>query len=845
MLLDRVLHRDARRRFTRDGSAMFGLAIVVALVLFALVGPLLIAADPNLSDFSLPRGPAGAPPGPATGHPLGADALHRDLLARLAHGARVSLSLSAAATLVALLTGSLVGVAAGWCEGTRLGAVDGALMRFVDVMLAFPYLLLVTAIGVALDRTDATSVILVLGLTSWTGIARVARAKTLEIRRRDYVAAAKALGAGGLRIVAQHVLPGLRSTLLVIGSHAIAQMILAEAVLGYLTVGIGPPQASWGRMLHEAEHYLGIEPLIVAAPGIAILVSVVGFTRLGDGLRDALDPKLALPGRGLGRMAVDAAVLVLAFALAGFSQPAPLAAPAAAEANEPRRGGVLRLASQAEVHNLDPALAYDEASRIVGDHLFARLVTWDAEGALTGELAERFETLDGGRRYRFVLREGLRFHDGTPLRAADVKRSFERMLDARTPSPGAHLYHGIEGFEAFRKGGALSGVRVVDEQTVEFALSEPDATFLALLTMGFASPVCASMGPVADAKAPPRPCGAGPFELDNLAPGERIALRRFGGWMETGKPHLDGIEWTLGVQSRAQRYRFEARELDMVTELTGIDTARFAADARWSGYQAWIPRPATHGIFLNTEIPPLDNRHFRRAITFAIDPSVLPLVHPGIAETSRVLPPGIPGPEREPPMRRHDLERALAEMALAGYPFDPQSGTGGYPETIDYVTVPDSLEQSVGEVFQQQLARIGVRVRLKLVSWAAWLSLVTTRGKAPMGGRGWQADYPDPSTFFEPILTTKAIAPQDSQNVSFFSNRELDALVSRARTETDSARRMQLYQRAEEIVRDEAPWVPAYVNRSMHVWQPEVRGYRPHPVEPLRLRDVWLSRGEP
>ncbi|HZO13212.1 MAG TPA: ABC transporter substrate-binding protein [Polyangiaceae bacterium] len=838
------LDRDARKRFLRDGSALLGLGLVAALVLFALLGPLLIPADPNVSDFTLARGPSGAPPGPSAAHPLGADPLHRDLLARLAEGARISLSLALAATLLSLAVGSLVGVAAGYLEGTP---IDRALMRFVDVMLAFPYLLLVTAIGVAIDRTDALSVVLVLGLTSWTGVARVTRAKTLEIRGRDYVTAARALGAGAMRIVGRHIVPGLRATLLIIGSHAVAQMILAEAVLGYLTVGIEPPQASWGRMLHEAEHYLGVQPLVVAAPGIAILLSVVGFTRLGDGLRDALDPLLRVPGRGLLRLSVDALVLAGALLLVGFSDAEPLAGPlaaplASAAIDAPRRGGVLRLATKAEVHNLDPALAYDEASRVLGDHLFARLVTWSDDGSISGELAERFDTLDGGRRYRFVLRPALRFHDGTRLAASDVKRSLERLLDVRTPSPGAHLYQGIKGFEAFRKGKAqtLSGVRAVDARTVEIALSRADATFLSLMTMGFAAPVCASMGAVVDPKAPARPCGAGPFQLEAFEPGERISLRRFPHWLEPGKPFLDGIDWLLGVHPRTQRYRFEARALDMVTELTGVDTARFAADPRWTGYQAWIARPATQGIFLNTEVPPLDNRHMRRAIAFAIDPEVLSMVHPGVAATARVVPPGVPGP-REPPMRVHDRERALEEMKLAGYPFDPESGRGGYPNVIDYVTVPDSFEQSSAEIFQQQLARVGIRIRLKLVSWAAWLSLVSTRGAAPMGWRGWQADYPDPSTFFEPILTTSAIADSGSQNVSFFSNRELDDVVTRARSETDGARRMALYQRAEEIVRDEAPWVPAWVNRTMHVWQPGVRGYRAHPVEPLRLRDVWLA----
>jgi ABC-type transport system substrate-binding protein len=139
---------------------------------------------------------------------------------------------------------------------------------------------------------------------------------------------------------------------------------------------------------------------------------------------------------------------------------------------------------------------------------------------------------------------------------------------------------------------------------------------------------------------------------------------------------------------------------------------------------------------------------------------------------------------------------------------------------------------------------VGLRIRLRIVSWASWLALIAQRGRTPMGWRGWGADYPDPSNFFEATLVTEAIRDSDSQNVSFFSNAELDRVVARAHRETDSAERMRLYERAEEIVRDEAPWIPLYTHRSIHLWQPRVRGYQPHPFEPLRVRDVWLADGD-
>ncbi len=833
---------------------MFGLSLVLALVAFALFGPLLVSAAPNLSDFTLPRSAAGGPPGPSLAHPLGADPLYRDLLSRLAHGARLSLTIALASTLLAIGLGTAIGVTAGTLEGTAHRRVDDVLMRLVDVALAFPYLLLITAVGVAIDRTDALTVVAILGLTSWTGIARVVRSKTLQVKARDYVTASRALGATGWAVVRRHILPGVASTLLIIGSHAVAQMILAEAVLGYLTVGIEPPHPTWGRMLHEAEHYLGTQPLLVAAPGIAILLSVLGFTRLGDGLRDALAAGSQPPAsRGRWRFVVDAAVLAAAVLLVGFAQPEQLAPPLAGQPDranqpaEPRRGGVLRVATLVAVHNLDPALAYDEASRAINDLVFARLVTWDHEGALIGDLAQRFEVLDQGQRYHFELRAGLSFHDGAPLGAADFKRSLERTLHPSTPSPAASLYRHILGFKAFRDGQAkgLEGVKVTGARRLEILLDGPDATFLSLLGMGFAAPVCPSSGATVDPKKPANPCGAGPFRFAGAETGQRIRLTRFADYFEPGKPYLDAVEWLLAVPAHTQRYRFETGELDLISDLTGVDTTRFATDERWAGFRAWVTQPATHGIFLNTEMPPLDNRHLRRAIAFAVDGSVLSNVRASVGETTRVIPPSIPGPPRNQPMRRHDLAQALREMELAGYPFDPATGRGGVPEPIDYITVPDTFEQSAGEVFQQQLARVGIVIRLRLVSWAAWLSLISKRHEVPMGWRGWSADYPDPSNFFEPLLTTAAIQDEGSQNVSFFSNAELDQIVDAAHAEADLAKRMALYQQAETIVADEAPWIPLYVNRTLQVWQPYLRGYRPHPVAGVRLRDVWLSADAP
>ncbi|MEO5726710.1 MAG: ABC transporter permease, partial [Byssovorax sp.] len=278
-------------RLLRDPRARVGLGIVALLALFAAVGPALSGWDPDVSDFSLARDRFGAPPGPSRAHWLGTDPLFRDLVARLSQGARVSLSIAVLATCVTTAIGALVGVTAGMTADTRSSAIDALLMRLVDVLLALPFLLFVTAIGVAVGRADVGTILLILGLTGWTGTARLVRGRTLQIRALDFVTAARALGASTPRIIARHVLPNLTGTLVAVASTQVAQMILAEAVLSYLTVGIQPPRATWGRMLHEGEGYLGTRLALVAIPGFAILLATLGWNRVGEGLRSALDPR--------------------------------------------------------------------------------------------------------------------------------------------------------------------------------------------------------------------------------------------------------------------------------------------------------------------------------------------------------------------------------------------------------------------------------------------------------------------------------------------------------------------------------------------------------------------------
>jgi ABC-type dipeptide/oligopeptide/nickel transport system permease subunit len=277
-----------RARFFASRASRVGASIVLFLVLFAVVGPLVAPHDAYTSDFVNGATPEHTPIGPSHLFWLGADRIYRDEFTRVAVGGRFSLAVGVGATLLATTIGALVGLVAGWFEGT---AVDVVLMRAVDIGLALPFLLLVMAAGAALDRTTPATVVIILGLTGWLGTARVVRAKTMQVRALDFVAAARAVGRSTAGILWRHVLPNVAGLVVALATLTVAQMIMAESVLGYLGVGIAPPQPTWGRMVMEGQDLLAAGPWMVFAPASAIVLAVVGFNLLGEGLRDALDPR--------------------------------------------------------------------------------------------------------------------------------------------------------------------------------------------------------------------------------------------------------------------------------------------------------------------------------------------------------------------------------------------------------------------------------------------------------------------------------------------------------------------------------------------------------------------------
>jgi len=267
--------------FKRNKLAVGGLAVILIAFLIAVFASLIAPYDPGKTEISLKLKP------PSSEHYLGTDQLGRDVFSRMLYGSRISLLVGFVAVAISIFIGISVGALAGYYGGW----VDSLLMRFVDIMICFPSFFLILTV-VALLGPSLLKVMFVIGITSWMGTARFVRAEFLSLRERDFVQAAQALGVRDLRIIFRHILPNALAPVFVTATLDVATAILVETSLSFLGFGAQPPAPSWGNILTEGRTYIFDAWWLTIFPGLAILITVLSFNLLGEGLRDALDPRL-------------------------------------------------------------------------------------------------------------------------------------------------------------------------------------------------------------------------------------------------------------------------------------------------------------------------------------------------------------------------------------------------------------------------------------------------------------------------------------------------------------------------------------------------------------------------
>ncbi len=273
-----VLDRLAARRSFLVGSGM-----VIGLCVAAVLAPVLSSWDPNVQPDIL----GSATLAPSLAHPFGTDFFSRDVLSRVLHGARWSLGVAGVSVFLLVVVGTLVGVTAGLAGG----ATDAVLMRIVDAGLAMPRILLLLVIAALWGNLSFLHLTMLLGLTSWFGLSRIVRAEVLSLRQRPFVTAAEALGTGRWRLVTNHLLPNLAAPITVTAALGVGHIVWLEASLSYLGVGAPPPDPGWGNIIRESTEVILTAPWVAFFPGVAIFITVAGFSLVGDSLRAALNPR--------------------------------------------------------------------------------------------------------------------------------------------------------------------------------------------------------------------------------------------------------------------------------------------------------------------------------------------------------------------------------------------------------------------------------------------------------------------------------------------------------------------------------------------------------------------------
>jgi len=275
------LYKDAWKRLRKNKLAMLGLAVVILLILIAIFAPLITPYDPIIrikTDSSL---------GPSVRHFFGTDLLGRDIFSRVIYGSRISIEVGVIAVGISVIIGLFFGALSGYFGGFS----DTVIMRVADIFFAFPYILGAIAIMTILGP-GIVNIFIAIGILGWASFARIFRSSILTIKHKEYIEAARAMGASNYRIITKHIFPNSFAPIIVYATMNVGTAIIVEAALSFLGIGVQPPTPAWGKMLADSMAYIDTAPWMMFFPGLAILITVLGFVLLGDGLRDAFDPKL-------------------------------------------------------------------------------------------------------------------------------------------------------------------------------------------------------------------------------------------------------------------------------------------------------------------------------------------------------------------------------------------------------------------------------------------------------------------------------------------------------------------------------------------------------------------------
>ncbi|MEK6204527.1 MAG: ABC transporter substrate-binding protein [Amylibacter sp.] len=520
--------------------------------------------------------------------------------------------------------------------------------------------------------------------------------------------------------------------------------------------------------------------------------------------------------------------LVLGFALPALAegyQPDPNAKP----------GGSIVVTYKDDVATLDPAIGYDCQNWSMIKSIFDGLMDYEPGTTnLRPGLAESHTVSDDGMTFTFKLRPGVKFHNGREMNAQDVKYSLDRVTNPTTQSPGAGFFGSIKGYDAIASGDAadLEGVKVIDDSTVEITLSRPDATFLHVMALNFASIVAKEAVDEAGDDFGKHPVGTGAYKLGEWTLGQRLVFEKNQDYWRAGVPYLDSVVFEVGQEPIVALLRLQNGEVDVPGD--GIPPAKFRevmSDPAQAERVVEGGQLHTGYITLNVNTPPMDDVRVRKAINMAINKArIVQIINGRAVPATQPLPPSMPGYTDGYVGYAFDAEGAKALLAEAGLP-------DGF-ETELYVMNTDPNPR-IAQAIQSDLAEIGVKAAIKSLAQANVIE-AGGNGSAPMiwsGGMAWIADFPDASNFYGPILGC-AGAVEGGWNWSWYCNEDLDAMATKADSITDAAmtdERLKMWSDVYMGVMEDAPWVPVFNEQRYTMKTPRMGGADALYVDPVSI----------
>lgn len=476
-----------------------------------------------------------------------------------------------------------------------------------------------------------------------------------------------------------------------------------------------------------------------------------------------------------------------------------------------KNGGGIVVTYKDDVATLDPAIGYDWQNWSMIKSLFDGLMDYEpGTTTLRPGLAESYDISDDGKTFTFHLRKGVKFHNGREMTADDVKYSLDRVTNPETQSPGAGFFGSIKGYDAMADGSAksLEGVTVVDPSTVKIELSRPDATFLHVMALNFASVVPQEAVDEAGADFGKKPVGTGAFKLADWTLGQKLVFERNPDYWREGLPHLDTITFEVGQEPIVALLRLQNGEVDVPGD--GIPPAKFQEVMSDPEQKARVVEGGqlhTGYITMNVEMEPFDKKEVRQAVNMAINKDrIVQIINNRAVPANQPLPPSMPGYSKDYEGYAFDQAKAKEMLAEAGLP-------DGF-ETELYVMNTDPNPR-IAQAIQQDLASIGIKASIQSLAQANVIAAGGEKDQAPMiwsGGMAWIADFPDPSNFYGPILGC-AGAVQGGWNWSWYCNEDLDAKATEADSIVDPDKadeRYKLWSEVYEAVMEDAPWVPVF-----------------------------------